>query len=78
MDGTIRAFDLRTGEVRWQDDLPGSAHATPMSYVGKDGRQYVVVTVPNPSWRYPRSGSDTPVDGEGGWVIAYALPKAAP
>jgi membrane-bound PQQ-dependent dehydrogenase (glucose/quinate/shikimate family) len=77
MDSTIRAFDLRTGEVKWQDDLPGSAHATPMSYVGKDGRQYVVVTIPNPSWRYPRDGNDTPIDGEGGWVIAYALPKAA-
>ena len=44
---------------------------------GKDGRQYVVVTIPNPSWRYPRDGNDTPIDGEGGWVIAYALPKAA-
>jgi membrane-bound PQQ-dependent dehydrogenase (glucose/quinate/shikimate family) len=77
MDATLRAFDVRTGEVKWQDDLPGSAHATPMSYVGKDGRQYVVVTIPNPSWRYPRDGNDTPVDGEGGWVIAYALPKAA-
>lgn len=76
MDSTIRAFDLRTGEVKWQSDLPGSAHATPMSYLGKDGRQYVVVTIPNPSWRYPRTGGNSePTDGAGGWVIAYALPK---
>jgi membrane-bound PQQ-dependent dehydrogenase (glucose/quinate/shikimate family) len=77
MDSTVRALDLRTGDVKWQADLPASAHATPMSYVGKDGRQYVLVTIPNPSWRYPRTGADELIDGGGGWVIAYALPKAA-
>jgi hypothetical protein len=74
MDNAIRAFDLRTGQVKWESGLPASAHATPMSYLGKNGKQYVVVTVPNPSWRYPRGGSDKPSDDQGGWVIAYALP----
>ncbi len=77
MDNTIRAFDLRNGQVKWESDLPASAHATPMSYLGKNGKQYVVVTVPNPSWRYPRGGSDKPSDDQGGWVIAYALPDGA-
>jgi quinoprotein glucose dehydrogenase len=74
MDSTFRAFDLRTGEVKWESDMPGSAHATPMSYIGKNGKQYVVITIPNPSWRYPRSSSDEPTDDQGGYVIAYALP----
>jgi len=31
------------------------------------------VTVPNPSWSYPRSPNDKPSDDQGGYVIAYAL-----
>ncbi len=78
MDSTLRAFDLRTGAVKWEGALPGSAHASPMSYVGKNGKQYVVITVPNPSWRYPRPpSSEEPTDSEGGYVIAYALPDGA-
>jgi quinoprotein glucose dehydrogenase/quinate dehydrogenase (quinone) len=80
MDSTLRAFDLRTGQVKWESELPGSAQATPMSYVGPNGKQYVVITVPNPSWRYPRAPSaQQPDDKDGGYVIAYALPdKPAP
>ena len=76
MDSTLRAFDLRTGEVKWESELPGSAHATPMSYMSaKNGKQYVLITVPNPSWRYPRPPqSEDPTDDQGGYVIAYALP----
>ncbi|MEM8497954.1 MAG: PQQ-binding-like beta-propeller repeat protein [Pseudomonadota bacterium] len=82
MDRTVRAYDLRTGDIKWSADLPGNGQATPMTYVSQQsGRQYLIVTVPNPSWRYPRdpatgtykdSGSN--IDGKGGYVIAYALP----
>ncbi|MEM8564197.1 MAG: PQQ-binding-like beta-propeller repeat protein, partial [Pseudomonadota bacterium] len=55
MDSTVRAFDLRSGEVKWSADLPGSGQSTPMSYLSSNtDRQYIIVTVPNPSWRYPR------------------------
>jgi membrane-bound PQQ-dependent dehydrogenase (glucose/quinate/shikimate family) len=76
MDSTLRAFDLRTGKVKWEAELPGSAHATPMSYMSsKTGKQYVLITVPNPSWSYPRPPqSEEPTDDQGGYVIAYALP----
>jgi membrane-bound PQQ-dependent dehydrogenase (glucose/quinate/shikimate family) len=75
MDSTFRAFDLRTGQVKWEAELPGSAHASPMSYMGKNGKQYVVITVPNPSWSYPRApSSEQPDDDKGGYVIAFALP----
>jgi len=81
MDSTFRAFDTRTGEVRWETQLPGSAQATPMSYLGKNGKQYVVITVPNPGWpnasTYAGAGAmRKPIDDKGGWVIAYALPDA--
>jgi membrane-bound PQQ-dependent dehydrogenase (glucose/quinate/shikimate family) len=78
MDSTLRAFDLRTGQQKWEAALPGSAHASPMSYVGKNGKQYVVITIPNPSWSYPRGpASEQPDDNEGGYVIAFALPDGA-
>lgn len=81
MDSTVRAFDLHSGEVKWSAALPGNGQSTPMSYrSGKTGKQYVIVTVPNPSWRYPRdpksgtyADSQSVRDGKGGYVIAYAL-----
>ena len=83
MDSTVRAFDVRSGEKLWSEELPGNGQATPMSYISEqDGRQYLIVTVPNPSWVYPRdpvtntySDSRSIDDGKGGYVIAYALPK---
>jgi glucose dehydrogenase len=75
MDSTVRAYDLRKGKVLWSAPLPASAQAVPMSYVSPKGRQVVAVTVANPTWAYPRTPgrADEPSDGEGGWVIAYAL-----
>lgn len=81
MDSTVRAYDVRTGEVKWEHELPGHGQATPMSYLSKkSGKQYLIVTVPNPSWIYPRdpktnkySDSKSVRDGKGGYVIAYAI-----
>ena len=42
-DNFLRAFDTRSGELLWQARLPGGGQATPMSYRGADGRQYVVI-----------------------------------
>lgn len=81
MDAKVRAYNLRTGAELWQHDLPGNGQSTPMSFLsGKSGRQMIIVTVPNPSWRYPRDpvtneylDSQAIRDGKGGYVIAYAL-----
>ncbi|HJZ70724.1 MAG TPA: pyrroloquinoline quinone-dependent dehydrogenase [Vicinamibacterales bacterium] len=43
-DGRFRAFDAKTGKELWTYTLPGAAEATPMTYEGRDGRQYVAVT----------------------------------
>ena len=42
-DSRFRAFDAKTGAELWSAKLPASAHSTPVTYVGKDGVQYVVV-----------------------------------
>ena len=42
-DSRFRAFDARTGQELWTFKLGGAAQATPMTYEGPDGRQYVVV-----------------------------------
>ena len=43
-DGRFRAFDAKTGKEVWTYKLNAAAEATPMTYQGKDGRQYVVIT----------------------------------
>jgi quinoprotein glucose dehydrogenase len=42
-DRRFRAFDARTGKKLWETTLDASGAATPISYVGKDGKQYVVI-----------------------------------
>ena len=41
--GRPRAFDKDTGKELWVTRIPGSGHATPMTYRGKSGRQYVAI-----------------------------------
>jgi quinoprotein glucose dehydrogenase len=43
IDGKIRAFNTATGELAWSATLPSSARSTPMTYLGPDGKQYVVI-----------------------------------
>ena len=43
-DSRFRAFDARTGEQLWATELEASAHATPVTYLGKKtGKQFVVI-----------------------------------
>ncbi|WP_349969559.1 membrane-bound PQQ-dependent dehydrogenase, glucose/quinate/shikimate family [Pseudomonas caspiana] len=42
-DGFIRAYDINTGETLWQTELPAGGQATPSTYMGSDGKQYVVI-----------------------------------
>lgn len=65
IDRKFRAFDARDGRELWSDDLPASAHGTPSTYLGRDGKQYVVVGANGGSF------FGSPPSDE---VIAYALP----
>ncbi|MGI9341926.1 MAG: pyrroloquinoline quinone-dependent dehydrogenase [Gammaproteobacteria bacterium] len=65
-DSRFRAFDIDTGEELWQDMLPTSAMATPMTYE-VDGRQFVVIAAGGHSWYYANGIDD--------YLIAFALPE---
>ncbi|NIF00281.1 membrane-bound PQQ-dependent dehydrogenase, glucose/quinate/shikimate family [Pantoea sp. Acro-805] len=42
-DNFFRAYDSTTGELLWQIELSAGAQATPSTFMGKDGKQYVVI-----------------------------------
>ena len=65
-DARFRAFDTKTGAELWTAKLPAAAHATPMTYRGKDGKQYVVIVSTGGSFLNSPIVSDA--------VTAYALP----
>jgi membrane-bound PQQ-dependent dehydrogenase (glucose/quinate/shikimate family) len=64
-DSRFRAFDKDTGKELWVAKLPASAHAVPSTYVGKDGKQYVVVAAGGGN-KYSAVVSDQ--------LVAFALP----
>jgi glucose dehydrogenase len=66
IDKRFRAFDAQTGAQLWETTLDASAHATPMTFLGRDGRQYVVVA----------AGGDGLLRSEPGTnIVAFALPR---
>lgn len=65
-DGRFRAFEARTGKELWTYKLGASAHATPITYRGKDGKQYVAVVATGGSFL------DSPATGAA--VEVFALP----
>ncbi|MEQ1821993.1 MAG: pyrroloquinoline quinone-dependent dehydrogenase [Fimbriimonadaceae bacterium] len=65
-DSKLRAISSESGEVLWEGDLPAGGNATPMTYIGTDGRQYVVICAGG------HSGLSTKL---GDYVIAFACPR---
>ena len=66
-DQRFRAFDSRTGKEIWTTRLDYSAHATPITYQGKDKRQYVGVVATGGSYLGSPTGGDS--------LVVWALPK---
>jgi glucose dehydrogenase len=65
IDGYFRAFDARGGKELWATKLDVPAHAIPSTYMGSDGKQYVVITAGGGGFlRSPTSDA----------VIAFRLP----
>jgi glucose dehydrogenase len=42
-EGVFRAFDARNGEILWSFRTGSGFAASPITYIGPDGRQYVAV-----------------------------------
>ena len=68
LDAYLRAFDTETGRELWKYKLPAGGKATPMTYLGADGRQYVVIS----------AGGDGKAWGKADSVMAFALHKSQP
>ncbi|HEX5162923.1 MAG TPA: pyrroloquinoline quinone-dependent dehydrogenase [Steroidobacteraceae bacterium] len=68
LDAYLRAFDIETGSELWKYKLPAGGKATPMTYLGADGRQYVVIS----------AGGDGKGFGKADSIMAFALPKEQP
>lgn len=66
VDDFLRAYDLTTGRELWRGRLPAGGQATPMSFEGADGRQYVVIVA---------GGHGSIGTRAGDYVMAYALPR---
>jgi quinoprotein glucose dehydrogenase len=73
-DSMFRAFDSKTGEMVWSARLDASGNATPISWQGRDGKQYVAIVAGGPA--HLRNVGDTTNDS-GDSLIAFALSKHA-
>ncbi len=67
-DFRFRAFATATGEKLWEIKMPSSIEASPVTYMGADGRQFVAVV----STGGGLTGSDVTNDE----IVAFALPPS--
>ena len=67
-DKRFRAFDSKTGKELWVTKLDMSAHAIPITYQGKNGKQYVAIVAGG------ASALDDPAPAGTEALMVYALP----
>ncbi len=65
-DSRFRAFDSRSGKLLWETPLEASAHTSPITYMGRDGRQYVAIMA--------AGGGGFLGGGLSNSLVAFALP----
>lgn len=66
LDDYVRGYDVGNGRQLWESRLPAGGQATPMTYTGSDGRQYLLVVAGGHGSTHTKAGD---------YVIAYALPE---
>jgi quinoprotein glucose dehydrogenase len=66
IDARFRALDARTGKELWVTKLADSAKAMPITYQGKNGKQYVAIFAAGGEVRGP--------ENPGGRLYVFALP----
>jgi quinate dehydrogenase (quinone) len=67
IDNRFRAFDERTGALLWETTLDASAHATPMTFMGRNHRQYIVIAA---------TGDGLLQSPPGRRIVAFVLPAS--
>lgn len=63
-DFYLRAYETETGKEVWKGRLPTGTQAFPITYMGNDGRQYVVISA---------SGARGNLTHWGDYIVAFAL-----
>jgi quinate dehydrogenase (quinone) len=69
-DRRFRAFESKTGRLLWEQPLEANGHAIPITYLGKDGKQYVAIMAAGGGGFFGGPLSDT--------LVAYALDTGNP
>jgi quinoprotein glucose dehydrogenase len=67
-DRRFRAFESKSGKELWVTTLKMSAHAVPITYQGRDGKQYVAIVAAG------ASALDDPSPDGSEELVAFALP----
>lgn len=70
-DSYFRAFDSSNGDLLWETRLPAGAHATPVTYMGTDGYQYVAIVSAGGTSVGRAPAAPTTSDT----IIAFRLPR---
>ncbi len=72
-DSKFRAFDSRTGKELWMTRIDATGDAVPMTYRGRNGKQYVAIAAAGTNrFRMIANTADETADA----LIAFALPDA--
>jgi quinoprotein glucose dehydrogenase len=82
-DSRLRAFESKTGRLLWEQAIPANGHTIPITYLGKNGKQYVALMAGNGGGYFGGTPSDTVVafalgDGPAPLVSAAAPPATPP
>ncbi len=64
-DSRFRAFESKTGRLLWEQPIEANGHAIPITYLGKDGKQYVAIMAGGGGGFFGAPPSDS--------VMAFAL-----
>jgi quinoprotein glucose dehydrogenase len=64
-DSRFRAFEAKTGRLLWEQPIEANGHTIPITYIGKDGKQYVAIMAGGGGGFFGGTPGDT--------VVAFAL-----
>lgn len=67
-DSRFRAFESKTGRLVWEQPIDANGHTIPITYLGKDRKQYVVIMAGGGGGYFGGTPSDS--------IVAFALGAA--
>jgi quinoprotein glucose dehydrogenase len=68
-DARFRAFESKTGKLVWEQPIDANGHTIPITYLGKDGKQYVALMAANGGGYFGGASGDS--------LTAFALSDGA-